>query len=157
MTSTLVLGATGYIGSAFVAALQQEFPQSTVTALVRNPLHAKILKGIVGHQSWAQTQADRRVDSGISVTFGNLDDLNTVVDLASKADIVVNAAVSDNIPLIHAILAGQKSHQCNGKKAVLIHLSRSAFSLHREGSSALGLRTECIDVGIFFSFLFFGS
>jgi uncharacterized protein YbjT (DUF2867 family) len=49
MTSVLVLGATGYIGRAIVARLGHEFPALRLTALIRNPVHSKALKGTLSH------------------------------------------------------------------------------------------------------------
>jgi uncharacterized protein YbjT (DUF2867 family) len=45
MISILVLGATGYIGGTLIARLKQHIPTAQLTALVRNPAHAGMLKG----------------------------------------------------------------------------------------------------------------
>jgi hypothetical protein len=78
--------------------------------------------------------------------LGDMEDLGRVVSLASSADMVVNAAVSDHIPLIQAILAGQRCQTDNRRKAALIHVSRSALSIQQEEPRTLGLQTTSINV-----------
>jgi hypothetical protein len=72
--------------------------------------------------------------------------MGKVVDMTSKADIIVNAAFSDRIPLIQAILTGQRIYSETGRRSTLVHLSRTAHSLHQEESCFLQLHTAGFDV-----------
>lgn len=128
MLSILVLGATGYIGGALVSRMKQDIPELQITALVRNAEHAKALEEI-----------------GITVELGDADDLGKVVDLVSKADVTINAALSGSIPLAQAILTGQRIHSDTGRRSVLLHLSRTAHSLHHEEPRFLQLQTTVYD------------
>lgn len=78
--------------------------------------------------------------------LGDVEDLERVVDLASNADIVFNAALSDHIPLVQAISAAQRSRADHERKSALIHISRSALSVHQEEPRGLGLQTLPINV-----------
>lgn len=148
MTSILVLGATGYIGGALISRLKQDIPTAQLTALVRNPAHAGVLRGNFALNRSAERAYILFVDLGLSVVLGDVEDLGRVVSLASSADIVINAAVSGHIPLIQAILAGQRSHPDNRRKTALIHLSRSALSIHQEEPRSLGLQTTSVNVKV---------
>jgi uncharacterized protein YbjT (DUF2867 family) len=148
MTSILILGATGYIGGALVARLKQEIPTAQLTALVRNPAHAGVLRGNFAPSRSAERAYISVIDLGLSVVLGDVEDLGRVVSLASSTDIVINAAVSGHIPLIQAILAGQRCHPDNRRKTALIHLSRSALSIHQEEPCSLGLQTTTTNVRI---------
>ncbi|PVF97300.1 NAD(P)-binding protein [Serendipita vermifera] len=125
MTSVLLLGATGYIGRAIASKLRDEFPGLRLTALIRNPIHTKALQ-----------------DLGFTVHVGDVNDMGGIVNLVARADIVINAAVSDNICLIQAILAGQRNRQTPGGKGILVHLSKSALCLPQEQSRSLQLQTR---------------
>jgi hypothetical protein len=72
--------------------------------------------------------------------------MGKVVDMTSRADIVVNAAVSDSIPLTLAIMTGQKIYSESGRRSTLVHISRTAHSLHQEESRSLQLHTTEFDV-----------
>ncbi|CAG8657346.1 396_t:CDS:2, partial [Acaulospora colombiana] len=106
MVSVLLLGATGYIGREIASKLRDEFPGLRLAALIRNPIHTKALQ----------------------VHLGDVNDMGGIVNLVARADIVINAAVSDNICLIQAILAGQRNRQAPGGKGILVHLSKSNSS-----------------------------
>jgi hypothetical protein len=88
------------------------------------------------------------IDLGLSVVVGDVEDLERVVSLAATADIVINAAISNHIPLIQAILAGQRCHPDDRRKTALIHLSRSALSIHQEEPRSLGLQTTSTNVRV---------
>ena len=80
--------------------------------------------------------------------------MGKVVDMTSKADIIVNAAISDSIPLIQAILTGQRIYSETGRRSTLVHLSRTAHSLHQDESRFLQLHTTGFDVRFVVSPLF---
>ena len=68
-----------------------------------------------------------------------------VVDLVSKADIVINAALCNSIPLVQAILTGQRIHS-QTRRSTLLHLSHSVHSLCQEEPRFLQLQTTAFDV-----------
>jgi hypothetical protein len=60
------------------------------------------------------------------VVNGSHEDLDTIQSLAAQADIVVNAADADDLPLTKAILAGLKARSKSVSfKPILIHTSGS--------------------------------
>lgn len=65
--------------------------------------------------------------------------------MVSKADVTINAALSGSIPLAQAILTGQRIHSDTGRRSVLLHLSRTAHSLHHEEPRFLQLQTTVYD------------
>jgi hypothetical protein len=79
-----------------------------VTALVRNQKDLEAIRAI-----------------GVTnVVQGSHDDLDMIENLATQADIVVNAADADDLPLTKAILQGLKARtKTIGYKAILIHTS----------------------------------
>ncbi|TCD67905.1 hypothetical protein EIP91_011839 [Steccherinum ochraceum] len=101
----LFLGTTGYIGGSVLDALL-DHPKASefdITAYFRSAEKAQKCERLVGVK-------------GIS---GSLD---VVQEAAAKADMIVNCASSDDIPLAEAILAGAKRHLEVSKVAtVLLH------------------------------------
>ena len=146
MTSLLVLGATGYIGNAFIVRMKQELPELQVTALIRNAEHRRALQGDSHNLLIQGSLILSAIDFGVIVELGDANDMGKVVDMASKADIIVNAAFSDSIPLMQAILTGQRIYAETGRRSSLLHLSRTAHSLHQEESRFLQLHTTSFDV-----------
>lgn len=69
--------------------------------------------------------------------------------MVSKADVTINAALSGSIPLAQAILTGQRIHSDTGRRSVLLHLSRTAHSLHHEEPRFLQLQTTVYDASLF--------
>lgn len=58
------------------------------------------------------------------VVHGSHDDLEKIQNLAAQADIVVNAADADDLPLTKAILEGLKARSVTATfKPILIHTS----------------------------------
>ncbi|KAF8261163.1 hypothetical protein EI94DRAFT_1608219 [Lactarius quietus] len=134
MNTVFYVGATGYIGGAYnrvsaiarrisrvslvshfrshlgavLVVLLKAYPDLKVTALVRNPAHF---------------DAVRRL--GVEVVEGGFTDVDLITSHARKADITVNAASSDDVTLVNAILAGQKARVVEDKKApaILLHTS----------------------------------
>lgn len=89
-------------------AILASHPRFSVTALVRNQRDLESVRAI-----------------GVtSVVHGSHEDLKKIEDLASQADIIVNAADADDLPLTKAILQGLKTrHTTVGYKPILIHTS----------------------------------
>ncbi|KAF8493612.1 hypothetical protein JB92DRAFT_3084922 [Gautieria morchelliformis] len=120
-SNLFILGATGYIGVFFRAqsvertgsvltGILAAHPQFSVTALVRNQKDIEAVRAI-----------------GVArVVNGSHEDLDTIQSLAAQADIVVNAADADDMPLTNAILAGLKARSKSVSfKPILIHTSGS--------------------------------
>ena len=85
-------------------------PQLSVTALVRKQKDIEAIRA-----------------TGVArVIVGSHDDLEQIQNLAAQADIVVNAADSDDLPLTKAILEGLKARSKTVTlKPILIHTSGS--------------------------------
>ncbi|KAF9493518.1 NAD(P)-binding protein [Pleurotus eryngii] len=91
-SNVFFLGATGYLGSQFLVDLARELPDFTITALVR-----------------AAAEREKQLKvlyPNILIVEGVLEDDGIIEAEAAKSDIVVNAASSDHIGSIKAILAG---------------------------------------------------
>lgn len=61
---------------------------------------------------------------GVKTVIGDHSELSKITDLVAQADIVLNAADADDLPLVKAVLNGLKI--CNtsgGVKPILIHTS----------------------------------
>ncbi|KZW01988.1 NAD(P)-binding protein [Exidia glandulosa HHB12029] len=112
MTSTtkkvFFLGASGYIGGAIFVKLHDTFPKYEWVALNRNP-----------------KTNDRLLAAGFSrVVQGSHSDLEIIEALCAAADIVVNCADADDLPLAQAVLRGHKSaYERTGQRPVLVHTS----------------------------------
>ncbi|KAL1717605.1 hypothetical protein EV715DRAFT_292098 [Schizophyllum commune] len=110
--SIFLLGATGFVGSHFVRLLAQSLPEHRVFALVRSltPARRDILSSL---------------HPNIVPLEGTLDDAPLITEWASKCPITINAANSDDFPLVKALLAGLEANsQANpGRPPLYIHLS----------------------------------
>jgi len=58
-----------------------------------------------------------------NVIQGSHDDLDKIKSLASEADIVMNCADADDLPLTMAILSGLRERANKGSKGILLHTS----------------------------------
>ncbi|PWI72419.1 NAD dependent epimerase/dehydratase family protein [Purpureocillium lilacinum] len=119
-TKLLITGATGYIGgsvlSTLLASSNPQIKDLSISALVRKPEHAELLKkkGVNG------------------IVFPGLDDFEAVRKAASQHDIVINSALAFHPKAAEAIIEGLAERQKEtGKPAYLIHTS---------GTSSLGDR-----------------
>jgi len=105
MTKHIFLtGATGYIGGSILTALLQTPSKYTVSALVRQEDQAEVLRKL-----------------GVTPVLGSLDDAEVLTKASREADVVINAANSDHLPAIHAIVKGIKEKK--DPNALLIHTS----------------------------------
>ncbi|QRV78495.1 NAD(P)H-binding family protein [Ceratobasidium sp. AG-Ba] len=105
--SIFILGTTGYIGGAIFSAIRKTYPNVPIAALVRNPSHNDAVKA-----------------RGARIVQGSHSDHDIITKEASQADLVVNCADADDLPLIKAILKGMKQRKESGVKTpILIHTS----------------------------------
>ncbi|KLO11813.1 NAD(P)-binding protein [Schizopora paradoxa] len=112
--SILLLGATGYIGGSLLVDLKKTFPDVTITTPTRSNSSAAALSA-VGATPVVLDAAASDYHAKISA-------------LASKADVVISAADSDDLPLAEAVLKGLKKHkEETGKVATLVHTSGVAI------------------------------
>ena len=91
------LGATGFLSGDVLPLLARDFPEDTVRALVRNPTPDRV----------AKLQA---LNPNLVVVEGDLNDASTIVEEASKADIVVNSASSDHWPSVRGTLPARSEY-----------------------------------------------
>ncbi|PFH46827.1 hypothetical protein AMATHDRAFT_50760 [Amanita thiersii Skay4041] len=111
-----LLGATGYLGSQFLVCLARAYPRAevSVVALMRaaTPEREKGLKGLY---------------SNLRVVEGTLGDAEIIKVEAEKAGWVVNAASSDDLGCVEAILAGLEAYVAANRPdmgpPVYIHIS----------------------------------
>ncbi|CAN8099768.1 unnamed protein product [Discula destructiva] len=102
--SVLLLGATGFLGGTVLTELEQG--GYNITSVVR-PERENCLSG-------------RKT----KVLLASHDDLAKIEGASAEADIVINAATSDDLDLTKAINRGLvKGSLRSGKKGVLIHIS----------------------------------
>ncbi|GJJ06537.1 hypothetical protein Clacol_000729 [Clathrus columnatus] len=107
-----ILGATGYIGGSVLVSILQAYPTWEITALVRSTSSVGPLKELGVHE----------------VVIGTHEDLELIVNLTSLADVVINCADADDLPLTRAIVDGVKirskinASESKGKP-ILIHTS----------------------------------
>ncbi|KAH9167711.1 hypothetical protein EDB89DRAFT_1996444 [Lactarius sanguifluus] len=132
MTTVFFLGATGYIGGAVLSALVKVHPTLSVTALVRRPEAVERVSALGPHV---------RVIEG---SFTDARGLELVERHARAADVVVNAACSDDLALHSAILAGQRKRvEADGRpRGALVHTSGGAISLDPSRAGAYDLNGE---------------
>ncbi|THH01272.1 hypothetical protein EW145_g6947 [Phellinidium pouzarii] len=112
MTKTVfIIGATGYIGGSLLVSLKKAHPDLVYTALVRSESDFSAISA-----------------AGATPVHGSFNDLDLIAEHCALADIVVNAADSDNVQLSDAILRGLKRRKDEGRGvAVLIHTSGGAI------------------------------
>ncbi|KFZ03183.1 hypothetical protein V502_11165 [Pseudogymnoascus sp. VKM F-4520 (FW-2644)] len=108
-------GTTGYLGGDVLFALLQAYPswESNITCLVRNPSRGNTLSSAYPN---------------IKVVYGTLDDNQILEEEASKADIVLHWASSDQISAANAIKKGLES----GNGGYWIHTSGTDILLNPE-------------------------
>lgn len=151
MPSLLFLGGNGYIGCECLCpnrlycvlillsfgelacvfdTLLNAHPGIEYAALVRSPEH-------VAHIA------------GNHCIQGSLDDLDNVEKLASGADIVINVANSDNVPLIHTIVKGLKKRKADtGGKVAFVHTSGLKVFMEGNEGKKLSLDAKLWDVRV---------
>ncbi|TDL24605.1 NAD(P)-binding protein [Rickenella mellea] len=106
MSSVFFLGATGYIGGAFLVALKSAYPDLRITALVRS-----VEKGAAVKAAGVQ-----------HIIVGSHEEAEKISAASAEADIVINTADAGNLPLTRAIIAGLKERaKKGGKKPLLFH------------------------------------
>ncbi|KAG9044688.1 hypothetical protein FS837_007703 [Tulasnella sp. UAMH 9824] len=109
--SVFILGATGYIGGSILVRFQQEYPNFTWSALVRNPKDVSTIQAL-----------------GVNVVQGTQSDLDLIERTAAEHDVVLNLANSDDLPLTQAVLKGLESRARSvavAGKPILLHTSGS--------------------------------
>lgn len=106
-----LLGATGYLGSEFLALLAQHYPSYPVNAIVRNVTPAR---------------KDRlqAIHPKLSIIEGTLEDADLIVEQVQKADIVINIASSDHWPSVKGTLCGPCVAPCVELTLTHSHLGR---------------------------------
>ena len=97
-----ITGATGFIGGSVAARFMAEGYH--VRGLVRTEAHAERLRSL-----------------GVTPVIGTLDDADILTREAQRADAVVNAASSDNVPAVEALL-----NALAGSGKAFIHTSGSS-------------------------------
>ncbi|KAF2254099.1 NAD(P)-binding protein [Trematosphaeria pertusa] len=105
MTKLFITGATGYVGGDALYAIANAYPDLDIIALVRN--------SDKGAKVAAQFPK-------IKLVFGDLSSTDLLTSEASKADIVLHLADSDNVDAAKAIVAGLLQKQTPG---YFIHIS----------------------------------
>ncbi|KAJ3733199.1 NAD-binding protein [Lentinula guzmanii] len=116
VVSMFLLGATGYIGGSVLAVLRERFPGLKITALVRSETHFDAIRA-----------------TGITPIHGSFENQALITEHSARADVVLNAADSDDLNLTLSILRGMKQRYESGKpKGILIHTSGVAVFLDSE-------------------------
>ena len=111
-----ITGASGYIGGSVAATLARQ--GHALRGLIRNP-----------------SRADELRHFGIEPVIGTLDDAPLLATEAQAADAVINAADSDHLGAVEAIL-----HGLTGSGKAFLHTSGSSLV----GDEALGEPSEAI-------------
>lgn len=104
----LFTGATGYVGGAILDRLLVHAQRDSfeITSFSRDATKAQALEA----------------QFGVKSVLGSLSDVQKLEDLAAGADIVLNTAASDDLPVIQAILRGLKRrHTATGETPAFIH------------------------------------
>lgn len=106
-TSFFVLGATGYIGGAAIVEIKKKFPSATYVAYTRSPKNAPALEAL-GFR--------------VLLAGANPEDDHAVIQKAVEfADVVIDAADADDLPLAKVIIEGLKHSK--KKYPIWIHTS----------------------------------
>lgn len=104
---------------AVIAHLHKSFPNWTFKAFVRNERAVNVVN------QYLNTDLDL---PKIETIIGSLDDADRIADLAYEADIVINVADSDSVPLRDGLLRGLKRRFEDGKGVgSFIHTSGAAI------------------------------
>src|SRR5258708_2836614 len=120
-----VLGAAGYIGGAVLVGYKKAFPTFQYTAFIRNKDYVPAFEG--EHDDTCKSAilnaSDRTsIAIGVETVIGDHSELGKITDLVAQADIVINAADADDLPLTKAVLNGLKNRNASGDvKPILIH------------------------------------
>ncbi|KIW24385.1 uncharacterized protein PV07_10103 [Cladophialophora immunda] len=107
MSSILLFGVTGLVGSHLVLALKNEYPNIPVTVFLRNNSLDTYLYETAGVKR---------------IVHGTFDEKDKIAALAKEHDIVINVGSSWDVPLSEAIVEGL-NRQPEEKKKTLIHMS----------------------------------
>lgn len=106
-----------YSGSVLVS-LKKSYPEAKFTSLVRSSSHIDLVREV-----------------GSDVVLSSHDDHDLVSRLSAGAEIIVNAADSDDVGLLDALLEGQKKRKAEGNSTgVFVHVSGG--SIFSDGSKA---------------------
>ncbi|EPS94586.1 NAD-binding protein [Fomitopsis schrenkii] len=108
----LLFGATGYIGGSILNRLLTHPKASyfNIIAPVRSAAKAKLLDGF-----------------GVKAVVASLSDHDKIESLASCAHIILNAATTDDLPALIAILKGtRQAYESTGRIPTFIHTSGAA-------------------------------
>jgi hypothetical protein len=103
---------------AVLASLIKAYPNLEFTVLVRNPSHVEPVRNL-----------------GVKVVKGSFSDTNLISERARAADITINSADSDDVPLISAILAGQRARVVDDGKAPPVLLHTSGVAVFSDGGT----------------------
>ncbi|QRV78283.1 NAD(P)H-binding family protein [Ceratobasidium sp. AG-Ba] len=120
-----ILGATGYVGGALLAPLLATYPTTTITALVRKPEAGQAVKALA--------------PSKITIVQGSHSDFDLIEAESTKADLVINAADADDLPLIKAVIRGLAKRE---KKGILLETSGSALIVGQNISGSLSAQSS---------------
>ena len=93
-------------------------PDLEVTALVRNPTHAEMIRAL-----------------GVNVVQGSFSDTELITSHARAADITVNLGDSDDVVLNAAILAGHKARVVEDGKSPAVLLHTSGVAVFADGTT----------------------
>lgn len=107
MTSILLFGATGLVGSHFILALRDRYPKLPVTVYVRNTSIDNYLTTTAGVAR---------------VVHGDFSEHAKIKALAEEHDMVINIGSSGDLSFTEAIIEGLKKRPAESK-SVLIHMS----------------------------------
>lgn len=119
---------------SLLVALKRAHPELVITALVRSA------------DSFDAVRA-----AGAEPVQGSAHDFDLVASLAAKADIVINAALNDDVPVTDCILRGMRLRYDEGRgKGVLIHTSGIAVFLDKDqnavGRHNPGAKHYCVSL-----------
>eukprot|EP01089_Gocevia_fonbrunei_P013936 TRINITY_DN3698_c0_g1_i1.p1 TRINITY_DN3698_c0_g1~~TRINITY_DN3698_c0_g1_i1.p1 ORF type:complete len:192 (+),score=26.58 TRINITY_DN3698_c0_g1_i1:221-796(+) len=103
-TKIFLTGATGYIGGSVLTTLLEYPHKYKISALVRNPEQAELLKKL-----------------GVTPVIGSLEDNDLLAKHAEESNAVINTADADHLPSTQALVRGLNAKQT--KSTVFLHTS----------------------------------
>jgi len=111
--TVFVIGATGYIGGAALAALKKAYPQFCYSALVRSEEDIAIIQA-----------------AGVSVVLGSTEDHKLITEIAASHDIAISAANAADLGLAKAALEGVKIRAVSGARTrpIFLHTSNTGIT-----------------------------